>query len=520
MHFTHIHRPGQVQITITVTHGQYPELTFEGLATDRSRTPHAGEPQRMYDVFQHINEYISRLSMAEQTQIYDIYTDIHECLRYPKPNIVLIQTMQPLCAQLIGMFDFEAVRRYVITSPDIMVPSSVMTMFQNDGTTPGTKAQTYVRDEYLDLVTLSTILRVMYPVFIQFADIISSSVGDLKDAAAYAMIKTSYLTDHRSIKRVSEFVVGSAERKSTMDIHRVLTGPSTVDFTQQIVATVVVRKLCACNVKGNIEPASPIHVMYQMVASLINGGRDSGRNRFQPKRVTTGGEDEAHAGRLESAKVATALSVGDQAIMTHIGTLPMLMARLIDKNIPETLLQEFLEANMQHVSTARILPCQMSLLQYVCSSAVTPSAVWYMQMKELTNCISAAQAALWQRGHVHLAALISAIPLSAGDSGHLQMSSGNSRSRVSEDTIAKMCAKYSNIIPLVHVREEDKIRWFRNCPVMTAISKVAQEFQIYDWIARMPINRLPAPNPGSPRRLVADPSIVTLICDAVLDFSC
>lgn len=521
MHFTHIHRPGQVQISITVTHGQYPELAFDGLATDRSRTPYNGDTARMYDVFQHINAYITRLSMEQQTQIYKIYEAINEILMFPRSALALIEELQPLCKQLLDHFDFEAVKQYIMVSPEITVPSTVRTVFQNDGTTPGTRAQTYVRDEYIDLVTLSTILRTMYPVFVQFAGIVGSHVGDLKDAAAYSLLQQSYLFTHRSMKRITEYVEGSAERRPAADIHRVLTGVSTVDFTYQVVATVVVRKISSCNVKGDMEPASPIHVMYQMVTSLIQGGREGGHNRYQPKRApgNTGDSDENISGRFEAAKVATSLSVGDQAIMTHIGKLPVQFAQLIDKSIPQSLVQEFLEANMQNMKTARITVCQMNLLQYVICGVVSPAAILYMRNEELTNSITAAQAALWQRGHVHLAALISAVPLSS-TTDVLQMATGSTRSRVSTDTIAMMCARYTNIIPTQHTREEDKIRWFRTCPVMLAISKVALEFQNYDWVARMPIHRLPAPEVGNARRIVADPDIVTLICRAVLDFAC
>lgn len=516
--------PRSNAIAIDVKH-HAEKVPFTGQATERSLGQPEGREDRMYDIFSHINGYYRSLSGARQNAIFRKMLDIRTVLDETFSALELITKLKPLVAQLVEMHPFGEIRMHLIVSGEVSVPATVKESFDTGLQQPGSREQTYIRQEYLDLITTATVLRVVYPIFIEFVSRTIRVVGtDAKEMYAFSILADSYLMEHPALARLNRYIAGCLERRvASSDLALIINGLGSENLPYFVLAFVVVKKICCGDIRGIGDSGSMIHVIWQTVNGLLTADRGAGgANRIALKRNPGEGRDDSDAAgsRLEGSKIYTSLSLSQIGIMAHAAHNALTLARHVCPEIDEGLLQELLVANRNARLRSEITDAQITLAQWVLGKAVSPAAFPHMDSGKMINALSAAQAILWHYGFEHLAGILTATPV-RGHNDAVMLTGTVGRVRLSQDIMLELSECYADTLPVSCDSDEARVKHMRNSEVMRAVANLSSALQANDWHTSLPAH-YNARVTGNPldRRLVPMSEIITMITQVVIKIVC
>lgn len=502
--------------------GKGDKIPFRGILTDKSQTPQVGREERAFDMFYHINGYWSTLTYDKREQIYDLMFKIKMLLDEIYNTEELIQELRGPIKELIALHDFDAVQWYLTTSGGVIVPSTVKDIYEGDTQLPGTRAQTYIRTEYLDLITLSTILRVMYPIFMEFVYKTQRSVGtDMKEYFAYMLLDETELIQHKSMLRLQEYIAGCLGKKSSVDLNRIIHGTGSEEFPRHVLSTVIVKKVCCGDIRGVGDSGSLINVIWQCVSSMLTDRGGSSAAKVTVKRTlnANAGDDggDSATSRLEGTKLGSELSTADVEMLRIAGDKPVFLAQKVDPTVPEDLVRTFLAHTIKGLQQHAICECQVMLTKWILHRAVSPHGLDLMYKPETLNCMAAAQAVLWHKGYTHLAALLGGRNV-INEDVIATISGSSGRTRIPTDVIVDLLKVYKFSIPTHLKSEEEKVKWMRSHHVVLALSHVSSGFTKTDWEVNLPpeMVRVCTDNPLD-KVLSPSPDLVATIARVVIE---
>jgi len=529
--------PKDTGIQIWMKMGSHHDIPFRGTLTDKSQVMITGREERAFDMFQHINAYWSRLTIAQQEAIFLKVREIHFIMENTYEPTQLIEQLQPRIKELLDYHKFDSVKWWLLTLGGVVIPQTVTETYLGAEQTPGSRAQTYIRSDYEELITLSTILRVMYPIFMHFVYKCSRVVGsERKEMFAYMLMNQSYLVDHPSMHRIREYIDGCLAKRSQQRIGLIFNGFCSEDIPSYILSSLVVKKICCGDVRGasasgatgsNGSLSLP-HVMWQFLDGFITRRNGDAGSRVTEKTTlsaaaNSNGADEGGVSRMEAVKISTKLSIGDQAICRYSGSRIYTLAKRMDARLSDEILSVCQSSCEKALASGLLHPSKLMLVKYIFSRSISSVSFDVMHKPELIKCIAAAQALLWlsdNRTYKALAAILGARINSSEDSDVLSMNGSTNRTRVPVATVTKMVDIYRSFVPTSANTIEEKVKWMRNSDVMMALSALSGQITRSEWVSALPPEWIMQVT-GNPMDTViaAPPDTLTTLCELVIDIN-
>ena len=135
-----------------------------------------------YDVFEHINAYWVLLEKQNKQivdKIFNLYKQIRIMFDETWDRNQLTQQLYQLVADLLDQHDLSDVQHWVLFHSDILFPDA--TILKTDYVTspdrPGTREQTYLKEDYVKLISMAVVLRTMIPIWGEFIGRTRSEAG-------------------------------------------------------------------------------------------------------------------------------------------------------------------------------------------------------------------------------------------------------------------------------------------------------------------------------------------------------
>lgn len=527
--------PRDTGIQIWMRFGSEHPIPFRGTLTDKSQVVLTGREERSFDMFQHINQYWARLTIAQQKNIFSKMCDIHYVMENVYEPTQLIRELQPLVKELLDYHNFDSVKWWLLTQGGVVIPQTVTETYLGAEQTPGSRAQTYIRSDYEDLITLSTILRVMYPVFMNFVYKTVRAVGsERKEMYAFMLMQGSYLMEHPSMARIKEYINGCLAKRSQQRIGFIFIGFCSDDIPAYILASLIVKKICCGDVRGasasgatgsNGSLSLP-HVMWQMLDGFITRRNGDAGNRYAEKTTlsaASNGNDENSGGRIEAIKVATRLAVGNQAICRYAGRRIFQLVQRMNPAVTDEIYQTCLSSCERALTDTLLHSSKILLVKYIFSRSISPISFDVMHKPELISCIAGAQALLWMsenESYRTLAAIVGARVSCSDDEDVISINGATNRTRVPVTLITKLVDIYKAFAPTSAITIDEKVKWMRNSDVLLALSSLSSQITRSEWVSSLPPDWI-AQVTGNPMDTVitAPPDTLGVLCELVIDIN-
>lgn len=476
------------------------------------------------DVFYHINAYWSKLPVAQQDEIFALYSSIRYSLEEAVSLDSLTSELQPMIAKLLDEYhNLDNIEHWMNFYSNINIPSSVQETFDFTDGSPTTAEKTYLVSDYKKLVALSIALRSMIPIWGEFIFRTRAECGTtFKEYYASRLLNHSTIITSPAMVKLGMYVENQLPPDRSA-AGAILGGISSDDYGHFMLSRVLVRRLCIGDISGVGEQPEILKFIYKYIRQK-NSGQKSGQrsgssgnfaDTVREKFPESGGDSDDGENRLskfECYKIQEQLPRGEVIMLRHFMNDAARVAAIVEPALDPRLLEESLES-VKILETKIIAPAQITLLQWVLKRAISPRGLATVNKTSLLKAIAVTQAVLWHRNHKELAALCSGYEIQHGDH---QIATVESRSRITRELHEEL----RKLFPY-HTLSGGRTKTARIInPAIVAIDKVADGLGETEWTLSLPDSWITLLDPELTNRRYAAPydikiKLATLVIELV-----
>lgn len=467
-----------------------------------------------FDVFEHINNYWSKFSVADQDNVFNAYKDI----RYAFDNIwdrnKLTSELYILVAKLLDLHDLDDAHHWIMFHSGVYFPENLDVEYIASNDRPGSREQTYLKQDYSKLVALTLVLRTMIPIWGEFICRTRQEAGTIyKEYYAFQLICKSKLAYSDAVNKLTTYIEYSIipdKSKSTA----IIEGISTEDFPIWILGLVLVRRLCVGDIRGVEPKATLITFIYKFITQKIKGSDNNFGGMVKDKIFEeSSSEGDANISKLEGYKAKQEIASGDIVLLEYsmrdLEPLALKLAPTIDL----ALLHKALETS-QPLNSSMILDPQVILLQWVLKPVISTRGILFLSKSTIVKALALCQAVLWHRGHHALAGLSTAVVNQNQD--EIQISGVDSRARIPKEMLEEF-AKYYPFTKRVGGKQ--KLLKPINQAVVS-VDNMAELLSNHDWVFTLDEKLIPFISEGNTNRRYSIPhNIKIMLASLVLELA-
>lgn len=392
-------------------------------------------------VFGDFNAFLKGLSPKTHDVVWDYYRTIHEILVDPNdmkdPGSESVATntflIQENIRRITECFRMDDLKAFLLTKTNLFIPADTLDHIdQSKGRYPDPD-QTYLKNDYINLATLSLALRPLIPIWGEFLNQGGLGLGDdlYKELEAYSLIaNTELLTwpNHQQVKADGYFEPGAKDKLERYIEIRVANpngkglgkagnadamkmflwkGVPSSEVAIRLLAMVFLRRLTIIPLTDHRVGANIIANVHNYVKTKLTP-QDMGADRIEAKKSEDSNiseEDSDNTGVLEEYKIKQKAAEGD-IVLHEVYSKDMVgMATHIDPTINLKLLEQCIKT-MGRADEVRVNEHQILLAQWVMAKAFPARAFRYIHKPATLRLLTTTQALLWHWGFFDLACLM------------------------------------------------------------------------------------------------------------------
>lgn len=467
-----------------------------------------------FNVFEHINKYWAQAPKIEQQLIFDKYKEIRIAFDEIWDRQALTSKLYELVADLLDMHSFEDAHHWVMFHSGVYFPDSLETEYINTTNSPGSREQTYLRDDYSKLVTLTLLLRTMIPIWGEFICRTRQEAGTIwKEYYAFQIICKSKLAYSEAIEKLTTYIEYSIipDKSKAASI---IGGICTEEFPVWILGLVLVRRLCVGDISGLNPKATLITFIYKFITQKIKGNDNNFAGMVKDKIFEESSSDgDANISKLEGYKAKQEIPAGDIVLLEYSMRNLEPLARKLAPTMDLSLLYRALETT-QTINSNMVYDPQIILLQWILKPVISPRGILFLSKNTIVRALALCQAILIHRGHYALAGLSTAIVNT--NTNEIQISGVDSRARIPKDLLEKLGVLY----PFTK-RTGGKQKPLKPLnQAVVAIDSMAEQLSNHDWVLTIDESLLPLVTEGSTnRRYVIQHNIKIKLAELVIELA-
>ena len=272
-------------------------------------------PEHQYDV---LNAFLNYKGMEFKIELYRRYAEADETIMANIIKKELTPLPFSIAHQILEMFDLKEMKAYLKDIYKLTAPASLEDTFEaHHAQVLGyTKEQTYIKDEYMDLAALITVIKSVLPTVGYFAEIKESDLNNaLKEQILYEFIRTyTPVGSSVAIIKLRELIkklMGSPTNSDEADSIRVIEkGVPKEHMHEHLLANVVVQRLFVANVLMDKEDKHIVNKIFGYVnMRLRNKGDVASTIRDKDGLTSIDGDGMDKESMIESYKVISKLPI-------------------------------------------------------------------------------------------------------------------------------------------------------------------------------------------------------------------
>lgn len=408
--------------------------------------------------FQLLNAYVDHKGDDFKRELFELYRRSHERIE----NLIFEMDYGPsmplpfdIIYSILDKFDIEDIKNFLINVYKLEIPSNLKSVFddriERDGI--GTRAQTYLIDDYIELVAFIILIKASFMVLGQFSKMTDECFG--APERDYYLIKfyRNYdkLTSSRSYEKLIQYITSLVEGKNTSEEDRfAMIIDKRIEEDEIVVyylSKVIFQKLTVATVVDDTHEGNIVNTMYTFIRhkldskgpvkmvlrdkTHINGIDHKDKESIMDSHIVLG--DLPH-GVIVTVNYATStlenvlrqLSPDMHAIVTS----PIVVS---GKTYP----LESIYKQCQRFEHNLISDHTMKLLEIIFKGCFDPRFVYRLSQESLLSLIPVGFAYLWNLGFKPLAMLL--VSTYYSDVGEYQMiNSTTNKSRIPHDILDKL----------------------------------------------------------------------------------
>lgn len=450
-----------------------PNLSWNVSVFDKTRFAGVQDP------FKEINAFWAWLQPMRRVRIYNVYKQIHDEINDVTNTSFLQERLQTLVTELYAEQPLEEFNHWVHYYGSISYPSNFKHQHDPDDPMP---ERTYLISDYKELAVITLALRVMFPIWGHYMNIIRRNMDtDWKEYYSIQLIYNTYIHQTNAIQRLHDYIqsIISTDLDNTSAILSTLSSAELVDW---LLAIIIIRRLSAGDLDAGETTGNIVTNIHRFVD---NTTRDLERKfgKTSEKYGEAPINNDAETSLIEDYRTKEETSIGDSVLFDvycqHYCHNALAKA---DPTAPLSHLQYILQNETGALLTSSIHEIQLRLIEWMFPDQISPVGVENLNKPYLVTMMAVSHVLLWHWGFHDLAALSTAV---CRDYDNSFMPMAHGKEGMSPNTLAKI-AEY---FPHTYVGDTN-IK--KSNPVVTAILEAASTMSRKIWRVTTDVERLRA----------------------------
>ncbi len=420
--------------TVVYNHDGSKSLEFDADEFDTTRIRSVSNP------FAEINAFWATFEVSRQEAIFSLYEEIHDIVKSHTDVMTLTMHLSPLVSALWDAHPIEEAKEWTMMGGKIQIPTNLKVVYDPKDI----EDQTYLRHEYISLVALALLTRVMVPIWGEFMARTKNETGQLKEFSAFGLMSLSSVLEGEAMERLRVYLNFPIQDNKDNNQAATLAGLGSDDLPDWVLAKVIICRMCVSELSANPIKGNIISTIHSYVKQIL---KDSPR-QFDGKvlkkpldKINADSEDNNSI--LDKFLMKQKNSIGTSSAYLVYMEDPYKLAMAVDPSLPMDKLNQCMEVMERDQSgpmaVGRIHRNHQWLCQMVMDNVVPARAIEdSIERPTMVRAMAVTQAILWHWGFELLAGLATAVPIRTD--GMLFMS--ESRNRIPTDVMRRLDELY------------------------------------------------------------------------------
>ena len=384
-----------------------------------------------YSVFEQINKFWAYLPMHTQDEIFQKYSEINWLFNQYLARTELTLRLTDKVAELMDLHPFTMMYQWMFNNADINLPlQNFDTEYITSIDKPGNRERTYIKADYVNLIALAILLRVMVPIWGRYINHNKADTANaFKEFHAFKLLNKSQLLHCPAFEKLRIYIdhtVAGSEKNHAA----ILEGVSSVDYPTWLLALVAVKRLCIGDVRGLDTRANLVAVVHRFVTSKMSGSDVSPENTIKIKTEERGSSSEDTLSVLEAFRFKYPVSIGEvEELRLSVSNHRRFLHRLTNSKNYKLLDQCIRTSKILEQSMPK--PAQIALLQWVMKPVISPGGIMHLEPHDIVRLFGVAEFVLWERGFPYLSLLLTSFTTPSTD--EMQISGVGSFGAINKD---------------------------------------------------------------------------------------
>jgi hypothetical protein len=372
-------------------------------------------------MFTLLNGYIEKKGDKFASELYNVLLDAENTLLLETAKKELEPMPLHIVHNILDMFDFEEVKTYVRESGLIHIPTMLPEEYDIgiELDEKGSREQTYLKNDYVELITLVTILKSTLGVVGNYASVKSNVLAKnpfreyllFSFYLSHPIFKTDAFTKvYDSIYKLIDRLFSDRENTAIRIIEKTM---SKDNLPVYITAYVVIQKLLVNSELTDTDARNTITKIYHFASNKIKL-KDNTSN-VKIKHFSNGEDDSGESESvMESYRTPTELSPGSILEFRSVFMHPITLARDLDLKRPPEDIYSMVESFKGLAEPLPIEEC-IYIISWLYKDVVDSRCFDYLELDEILNALAVGFLYLWDNGHKDIAYIISSFSSSVDD---------------------------------------------------------------------------------------------------------
>ena len=368
-----------VEASLVYTNSEGKEIVFLVEPIINRRLRDTIEPVKTYAM---LNSYIEYKGKEFRDTLYDLLVEAKNILILQATRKELNPMPFEIVHNVLDIFDFNDVYEFVKNSKYLNVPKNLPDKFDENIilNEKGTREQTYLINDYIELVTLITILKSVTGIignYAAFKDNILSNTT-YKEYILFNFFKTHPIFKTRPFVKIYDSMDKLVDRMKKSDettairiIERTLTLDS---LTYYITAMVVIQKLLLNNELDDNDLRNTITKMHSFASAQLSLKDTGTKIRIKYFNDSDTDATEVNTSVYEDSRTNTNLPMGILVEYNLVSNDMLTLSRHLGLNVPQEIIDKYHNEFKKFITSEEYLPIEenISILSWIFKNVMDP----------------------------------------------------------------------------------------------------------------------------------------------------
>lgn len=436
-----------------------------------------------------INQFLTRLPMDTQDQIWDCYVEAHEIIRETVDSNRLHIRLKNVVTKLYTFLPYASFAQFVENEAKIRYPRDLRTQY---GEGAPKSSLTYLRHEYQQLLTLVVYLRPMLPIWGEYIAAINDESGaQYKEYQASRLMRETALVHCEPYVRLQEYITAFVAGDGA-PIEAILGALGSEQIPDWLLAIALIRRLTFCELvteRHAMEPTNVVSNIYNYIRSRLEGLPKAFGGNVRDKKPmgrADKGNGEDNTSIPELYKMKEPITEGSILVLAEYLTNPVQVAKHLDPKIPVGLVQTCVR-HLRQNKKFKYHQDQLTLLQYCLSKVIPARGIPHLESESLHNATAVAMALFWFHGIYDLAVIVS----SDYEEGATNSFIGTQKIKLDVAETEALIAKYPHTQPQRNPKKDTLLNRQKTNVAYRAIESITESLDDVIWKINPPADLLP-----------------------------